>query len=243
VDLPFLAAARMYLASYAADNLFMSQAGLGVRFAVTVRAGAPWEAAAALQALEKSIEGAGLALLALLVIAGAPAAGWPAWIDRPVRVGLVIAALGGTLVAALVLLARARRDPSAARSRWRRFVDSAAALRRPALGIEVISWSVSAWALELVLAHLALSAASLPSAPAVAALVVLAANLAAVVPGLPANLGAFEAAVTVALEAAGATHGAALGGAILYHLAHTLPVTVLGVADLRRLDWRRREVQ
>src|SRR5215831_8812274 len=54
-----------YFASYAADNLLMGQAGLGVRVALLHREGVPWGRAVSAQAVEKACEAAGLGALAL----------------------------------------------------------------------------------------------------------------------------------------------------------------------------------
>jgi uncharacterized membrane protein YbhN (UPF0104 family) len=58
--------------------------------------------------------------------------------------------------------------------------------------------------------------------------------MAALVPGLPANLGTFEVSCTLALRAFGVAPAAALSFALVYHALHTIPVTVLGLALQRR---------
>ncbi len=65
------------------------------------------------------------------------------------------------------------------------------------------------------------------------ALVLIAVNMAALIPGLPANLGAFEMSCTLALQALGVPATTALSFALLYHLMHTVPVTIIGVVTGR----------
>ena len=60
---------QMYVASYAADNLVMSQAGLGVRVAMLVRDGVALAVAVTVQVVEKVVEGIGLAIVALPLLA------------------------------------------------------------------------------------------------------------------------------------------------------------------------------
>jgi uncharacterized membrane protein YbhN (UPF0104 family) len=74
--------------------------------------------------------------------------------------------------------------------------------------------------------------------PSLAGLVVLSANVSLLMPGLPANLGTFEAAVLVALRSGGVEPATALGYALVYHALRTVPVTLLGLGGL--LAWRRR---
>jgi hypothetical protein len=67
-------------------------------------------------------------------------------------------------------------------------------------------------------------------------LVLLAVNLAALVPGLPANFGPFEISAVLALRAVG-VGPAGVGFAVLYHACHTVPVTAVGLVAQR---WLRR---
>jgi uncharacterized membrane protein YbhN (UPF0104 family) len=64
------------------------------------------------------------------------------------------------------------------------------------------------------------------------------------VPGLPANIGPFEAAVTMGLFAAGLPAEQALPAAVLYHLIHTVPVTLGGLPGLQKslTSFRRQSV-
>lgn len=216
-----------YFASWAADNVLMSQAGLGLRVALIRGRGVPLSTAAAEQALEKVLEGATLLLLLPL----APRALLPAWLSSALARPLVVAGLSAAVVGTLLaLLAVARRRPE-----LRYLLAAGEALREPRAVAEVLALSLAMWAIELVMVRLTLDALGLPSTTAGAVLVVVAVNFAAVVPGLPGNLGTFEAVATAALMASGAPAAPALGAAVLYHALHTVPVTLLGAASLRRL--------
>jgi uncharacterized membrane protein YbhN (UPF0104 family) len=226
-----------YLASWAADNLVMSQAGMGVRVALVRAAGVPLMTAAAQQALEKVLDAASLAvllpLLPLGALSGLTLQAWGAIEARRlvlVLAGATVAAAGGAL---LLLL---RRRPRA----LQRIAASAVALSRPRIALAVLALSVGQWAVEVAMVGLTLSALSLPATAARSAEVVLAVTLAALLPGLPGNLGTYEAAAMAALVSSGASPSSALGAALVYHALHTLPVTALGVGTLRRLGWLRR---
>lgn len=216
-----------FLASYAADNLVMSQAGLALRIGLIQREGVPLAIAVSEQALEKLLEGAGLLALASL----APLSGaLPSWLTRS-RASL--AWVGAAfIVVALAVVASTRP--------WGwlgRVARAAVALRKPAGAAAVLLLTALAWALELWMVAAVLGALALPVTLATSLLVVVACNLAALVPGLPANMGTFEAAAVVALVAQGVAAGPALGFALLYHALHTVPVTLLGLPSLRR-SWK-----
>mgnify|MGYP000947947283 FL=1 len=80
---------------------------------------------------------------------------------------------------------------------------------------------------------LTLVALHLPATLHAGVLVVIAVSVAALVPGLPANVGTFEAATIVALGSAGLPRMTALGFALVYHALHTVPVTLAGLPAFR----------
>jgi uncharacterized membrane protein YbhN (UPF0104 family) len=211
---------NMYVSSYAADNLLMSQAGLGVRVALLTREDIPLASAISLQVVEKVLEGIGLAVIATPLV-GAP-------IDErfhDVIVGCLVIGGVGLVVLAAVSLARATRLV-------RKIADLATRLRDP----RVIALTIATWVVELVMIYAVFAALHLGVTTIYAPiLVVVAVNLAALVPGLPANLGAFEMAGVVALTSFGVPSEAALGCMIVYHALHTIPVTIAGVPGLRHV--------
>jgi hypothetical protein len=215
-----------YVASYAADNLLMSQAGLGLRVGLLHRDGVPLVSAVTVQALEKLVEGVGLALVALPLLAIPDLDPTLATI---IRWGLVV---GGIALVALVAVAllRHRNHPFV-----RRIAETVHVLRDGKVASRVLALTMGAWAIEVAMVFVTLVALHLPvPSIATAALVLVAVNVAALVPGLPANIGAFEMAAMLALASVGVGREAALAFAIVYHASHTIPVTLLGLVGLHR---------
>ncbi|HEY1554070.1 MAG TPA: lysylphosphatidylglycerol synthase transmembrane domain-containing protein [Kofleriaceae bacterium] len=216
----------MYVASYAADNLVMSQAGLGVRVAMLRKDGVPLASAVTSQAVEKVLEGVSLAVLAVPVLATLE-------LQPELESSLRWFAIGGGIVVALAAVAALvwRRKLRVVQ----RLADVLAMLRDPALAAKLLALSVAAWIVEVAILLCALWALHV-HVPGVVGptLVLLAVNLAALVPGLPANIGPFEAACVLALGTFGAAQDHALGFALIYHALHTIPVTLVGLPLLHR---------
>jgi uncharacterized membrane protein YbhN (UPF0104 family) len=215
----------IFFSSYAADNLLMSQAGVGVRTALLTADGVPLAPALGAVVLEKLIEGVALALV-LAPLALDPRV--PTWAARVVALGLTVTAAAGLALAPPFRRRLAR--PLA--SRWATVPQALAPLARLRAALAVTVLSLTAWLIEGAMVIAVLWALDLPAPLLTAALILLAVSAAALVPGLPANLGSFEAACLLALSGSVA-RAPALGFALLYHLAHTLPVTLLGLAGLR----------
>jgi uncharacterized membrane protein YbhN (UPF0104 family) len=213
----------LYVTSYAADNLVMSQAGLGLRVAFFRLNGVPLATAASAQAIEKALEAIGLGLVAgpFLWLPGKLG-----WLRGPVLWVTAAAVFG--LVFVLVAL------PRIGNRVVQNLALGAAALRRPALALELIGLTLLGWVIEALMVIAVLAGmhveAHLFSA---AALVLLAVNMAALVPGLPANVGTFEVSCTLALGAVGVAPATALSFALVYHALHTVPVTLVGLAAQR----------
>lgn len=224
---------RIFCASYAADNIIMGQAGLGFRVAMLRRAGTSWTTAVALEALEKALEGMGMTLVVFIVMLH-PAL--PPWVGATMRGCYIVALIAVGLTLALVMAGRIRMP-------WAlRLSHAALALKQPRALVEVLLCTIAAWAVELLIVAGSLAALGLPWEWATSALVLLAVNLAALIPGLPANVGPFEASVVLALKAVKIAAPSALGFALVYHLLHTLPVTLIGLPDLRS-RWRHTAAQ
>lgn len=213
-----------YVSSYAADNLLMSQAGLGVRVAMMHKDGVPLATAVSSQAVEKVLEGIGLALLALPVLATQQLEPRLAASLRWCLIG------GGILVGVLAVVAIVWRRKLRV---MRRLGDAVAPLRDPALAVRLLALTVAAWVVEVAIVMSCLWAlhVDLPSVVG-PTLVLLAVNLAALVPGLPANVGPFEMACVLALGTFGVGETTALGFGIVYHALHTIPVTLIGIPGL-----------
>jgi len=84
------------------------------------------------------------------------------------------------------------------------------------------------WSSEMVMLYLVLSALGLPSGLGVAALIVIGINVATAIPGVPANLGTFEAGIVFALAHFGLGQDAALSFALVYHGLHLGPMVLVG---------------
>jgi uncharacterized membrane protein YbhN (UPF0104 family) len=213
----------LYFASYAADNLVMSQAGLGLRVGWLRLRGMPLATAAAAQAVEKAVEALGLALLAAPFL-WLP--GGPAWL-RPAVLWVSAIAIAALVIGITVL------------PRWGRLQDLAhgiAALKRPRTALEIMLLTAAGWTFEALMVMATLAGLHLhPPYLAAAALVLLSVNLAALVPGLPGNVGTFEVSCSLALAAVGLGSAQAVSFALVYHALHTIPVTIAGVVLQRWL--------
>ena len=221
-----------FFASYAADNLLMSMAGVGLRIGLLRRDGAPLATAAAEQGLEKVLEGAGLFLLIPIATLGASL---PSVLARPLELSAVAIAV----LCAIAIVLRLRRGRGGSPLWLARIGRAAVALKQPSVAAETGALTLLGWATEGVMVTLTLAALHLPWSAARACLVVLAINVAALIPGLPANMGTFEWAVVLVLGQAGVTDVPALGFALVFHALHTIPVTLLGLPGLRRARFRR----
>jgi uncharacterized membrane protein YbhN (UPF0104 family) len=211
---------QMYVASYAADNLVMSQAGIGVRVALLAREGLTVAAAVTTQVVEKVIEGVGLAIIALPLLASDDL---DFKLRTTLRICLILGAVGAV---ALVALARVRGKDTGV---FKRIGDVSAVLRDPRNAARLIGITLAAWVVEYGMVAVALAATHVDVSPMGPIVVLVAVNLAALIPGLPANIGPFEMACVLALGSGDATSEAALGFALLYHAIHTIPVTIAGI--------------
>ena len=224
----------MYVASYAADNLLMSQAGLGVRVAMLVQEDVPLAGAVTSQAVEKVLEAIGLAILSvplLLTLDLEPR------LAHSLRWCLVAGAVAACVLATVAIVWRRRLQVV------QRVADALAPLRDPAQASRMMVLTMAAWAVEIAIALAAMWAMHV-DAPMIAAptLVLLAVNLAALVPGLPANVGQFEMACVLALSTFGVSAEQALAFGLVYHALHTIPVTIVGLPGLARITRMRKAV-
>ncbi|HVT06031.1 MAG TPA: lysylphosphatidylglycerol synthase transmembrane domain-containing protein [Polyangia bacterium] len=186
--------------------------------------------AAAVAVVEGLFDMATLGGLALIAAAGLRTQHW--------AVGAA-AVLGPGAALLIGLSRRLGRRPSASvqdAGRWRRaFIRLAArvepgvrALRQPGVISRVAATSLLSWMVELCMVVVCARAVHLPIGPRLAAVVLLAINVAMAVPSSPAGAGAFEGAVVVVLTLAGIDKSSALAFAVLYHLVQVVPVTVAG---------------
>jgi glycosyltransferase 2 family protein len=109
-----------------------------------------------------------------------------------------------------------------------------AAINRPRVAIRALAWTLASWLSLALSAWLVLVACDLGLSPLAGLLVVVAVNLALVLPSSPAGVGVFEAATVVALSTFDIPRSAALSTALVLHLLNFLPYLVAGGLVLRR---------
>jgi glycosyltransferase AglD len=91
-----------------------------------------------------------------------------------------------------------------------------------------LGWSVLGWGAELAVAWLTLAAVGIPPTLALAALATLATAAANAIAVSPGNAGPFELAAMIPLAGLGIAREPALAFAILFHLAHLVPIAAIG---------------
>jgi phosphatidylinositol alpha-mannosyltransferase len=113
---------------------------------------------------------------------------------------------------------------------------------RPRHGIAAVAAQFSAWALQWLSCYTVLLALSLESkaGPVAAAAILLAVNVAAVLPPTPSNVGVFQAACIVVLAAFGVSAGEGLAYGILLQAVEVVTALALGTPALlgEGMTWR-----
>ena len=235
---PFPIVLRALLAAYVVNNLLPLRPGEVLRVVMLKRQAATSAAeAGATVIVERAYDV--LALLLLLFVSTpwlpevtwlAAAGAFAAVVVVLLGVGIVVIGVWGErpLIWAIRPLARfspvteARLEQVA-----RNAVAGMAGLRRPGLAATAFSWTLLSW-LVLALSNAALLAGfdtGLDTSDTLLAglLVVVATNLAMVLPSSPAALGVFEAATVVALKAFGVDDSLALSYALVLHALNLFP--------------------
>lgn len=206
--------------------------------------------------VEKALDGVlGLALLVGLAV-------WtplPAWLRAPM---LGLAILTAALLFLLVLVSLSltgekkgggsstweglvRRLPPGLGERIERlaaaFAQGIGLLRRPADALLALGLSALVWALAAVTNVVALKALQIDAPAWTAWLVVVTGYAATFLPTVPAQLGVFEYAAVLSLEAGGVAPAPALAFALLLHLLVQAPPAILGPLSMfaEGLDWGR----
>lgn len=238
--------ASIYYASAGAHNLLPAPAGEVLRtvqlkrrhgYTVGVLVGA--------QLVEKVIEALGLGIGTLVM---ASLGGLPRALEGSM---MAFAALGaGGAAVALVVgwrwkvsdapYANADELPWGAAVRvhggnfFRRLGESLHQLRSPTVWLRALLWSMLSDVTNAVTVGLCLTAVGITLPLAGWFLVMLAARAAGLVPSTPGQFGVQEAGVVVALGLIGVDHNRALAVALLHHMVHFVPVTLVGLVELRR---------
>jgi uncharacterized protein (TIRG00374 family) len=249
----FFELASIHFASSAAHNLLPAPAGEVLRtvqlkrrhgYTVGVLVGA--------QLVEKVIEALGLGIGTLVV---ASLGGLPRTLAGSM---MAFAALGaaGAIVALVVgwrwklsdaPYAKADELPWGAAVRvhaanfFRRLGESLHQLRSPSVWMRALFWSMLSDAANAVTVGMCLMAVGVTLPVAGWFLIMLAARAAGLVPSTPGQFGVQEAGVVVAMGLIGVDHNRALAVALLHHMVHFVPVTLVGLFELRR-QWVPRTV-
>jgi|GEM_PF-4561692 len=158
-----------------------------------------------------------LSMLAATAVAGM----FPLW-------GLLPAVLCGI---GMMILPRVGERVAPCLHRWPKVAQGVLVVSRTlsfAVVARIVAFSWLGWGVEVVILLLAFAAFSLPVSIASAVLVVVGINVAIPIPGLPAQVGTFEAGVAGALLMRGITGPTALAFALSYHALMAVPVYAAG---------------
>lgn len=245
--------AKLFFASYAANNLLPARAG-DLLFTVDLRRrGYRVAAVVAAQLSEKLVELASLWLLivpALLLTKMAPAMESALSLflaAGAVSIGLFIAFGhgGGHELPVRMSLEEAPRGTLrrlAVRTRRSVFValDAIRRIATPPVALRALAWSCGQDASDILMVGLVARAVDLHVGLGGWLLVYLAVNLASALPSTPGQIGLIEAGAVFALVGLGVEPNRAMAFALLYHLAHLIPITLLGLPLLLRMRWQQK---
>jgi uncharacterized protein (TIRG00374 family) len=249
--------ASIYFASSAAHNVLPAPAGEVLRTVqLNRRHGYSVGVLVAAQLIEKVIEALGLAIgaltmaslgqlphaldrwmfvIAALGVGGAAVALGVGWSYRPTATTTATTATATTAPQgeATGLSWRAATRLHLARF-FRRLGEGLHQLRSPSVWLRALGWSMLSDAANALTVGLCLMAVGVTLPIAAWFLTMLAARGAGLVPSTPGQFGVQEAGVVGALSLVGVDHDRALAIALLHHMAHFVPVTLIGLIELRR---------
>jgi hypothetical protein len=245
------------LVGYLFNNVLPLRAGEAARVvALKRRAGTSRAETAATVVVERAYDL--VALLALLFVI-APWLPEVTWLDAAAVLAAVLAAgIAATIAVVaiwgerpvLALLRPLRRVAPVSEERLERVAASTigglAGLRSPRIAMTAFAWTALSW-IALAASCAALlegfdTAIASDDVLLAGLLVVIATNLALVLPSSPAAIGVFEAATLVALGAYDVDDSTALSYALVLHALNLVPYLVVGAIVLRAYRRRRRTV-
>jgi uncharacterized protein (TIRG00374 family) len=229
----------IYLASSAAHHLLPAPAAEVARtLYLKKRYGYTIGALLAAQLVEKVIDGLGLGLE---VLALALFASLPRILDRTLLAAGSLAAVGvlGFLGFAWWWGRKHRDEPPSGRisAFLHRTFEAMFLLRKPKLWAVALGFSMVNDLANAATFGLASVACGIHLSLASWFILLLVARFAGVLPSTPGQFGVIEAGLVLALSAFGVDHARALAVAVIYHLAHFVPVTTVGLFELRR-QWQ-----
>jgi len=245
--------ASIHFASSAAHNLLPAPAGEVLRTVqLKRRHGYAVGVLVAAQLIEKVVEALGLGIGTLIV---ASFGGLPRGLGASMYAFAALGA-GGAAVALVVgwrwklsdapyavtdgLAFRAALRAHVANF-FRRLGEGMHQLRSPSVWARALVWSILSDVGNALTVGLCLAAVGVTLPLAAWFLVMLVARAAGLVPSTPGQFGVQEAGVVIALGLVGVDHNRALAVALLHHMAHFVPVTLVGLVELRR-QWVPRTV-
>jgi uncharacterized membrane protein YbhN (UPF0104 family) len=229
----------IYYASNAAHHLLPAPAAEVLRTVqLKRRHGYSIAALVAAQVVERVIDALALSLEILLValIGDLPRALHGAL--------LVFAGLTAAGVVFVIILAVRHKpdevlpaDAGALRGFLHRLTEGVYLLRAPRIWLVSLGCSFVNDLANVATVGLVLTAVGLQVPVASWFVVVLVARLAGLLPSTPGQFGVIEAGIVLALVALGVNRNEALAAAVLYHLAHFVPITLVGLWELRK-QWQ-----
>lgn len=262
-EVPFRARYAAVSIGFAANNLLPARVGEFARaFSLGRLAGVPIGAVFASLVMERVFDG--MAIVGLLFAAMA-APSFPATVEiggvDPRVAARVVAAVTGALAVFLFLLALApERSVSVAERIAERvlppsmrrplvdalhsFLGGLGILRDPRLLVVSVAWALAQWlflALSFWLAFRAFGITQVPFAGAVFLQSLV--SLAVAVPSSPGFFGPWEAGAKLGLGLWGVPAGQAVSFAIGFHIGGFIPVTLIGLWYVWRLDIRWKDVE
>ncbi len=212
-------------ASLAVDRLFDGVVVLCMMFAATMDPAFPKEQTIAGQPLIFYTRGAAVFLLAVLVVLGAIVA-------APQKVFAIYDAVIGRVLPSLAPKGRALLEG---------FASGLGVLRRPALMLEALFWTILHWLCNAFAFWLGFKAIGVAAPFSAGMLIQGLIAIGVAIPSTPGFFGPFEAAGKAGLALYGGTDAQAASWVIGFHLVSYLPITVLGAWYLSRLGLHFRD--
>jgi hypothetical protein len=242
---------RALLVGYFFNNVLPLRAGEALRVvSLSRRTGVSRAETAATVVVERAFDVLALLLLLFAISPWLPDVTWlQAAAFLLVFLGLLL--LGSAFVLARwgtrvlrILLYPLSRIPFLSAERFehvlRNLVQGFVGLHSIRIAIEGFFWTLLSWALVALTFWLVLLGFDFGVSPLAGALVVIAINLALVLPSSPAAVGVFEWATVIALQAYGVADSEALSYALVAHALNFVPFIVAGVLILHREALPRR---
>ena len=115
-------------------------------------------------------------------------------------------------------------------------IEGFASLRQPRRAIRLLGWSFAVWIVNAASFWAALAAFDIPAPPQSALLIQAFVAFGVAVPSTPGYFGVFELAATAALTLYHVDVSLAASYAIGYHITTFIPITLLGLWSLRRMN-------